>query len=158
MARQRRTLPILLLEDTEHLGHVGEVVEVKPGYARNFLFPSGTACPVTKEAMHHVERAKQRAVETRRKKDAQLADQAEQLEGLSLTLEQRASEEGHLFGSVGAVQRADPPGQEDDRGDPRLGRRAVRLVDKFLAPRPPLHDRLCADFPPTFHFFRPCHP
>ncbi|MHC4816716.1 MAG: 50S ribosomal protein L9 [Planctomycetota bacterium] len=102
MARQRRTLPILLLEDTEHLGHVGEVVEVKPGYARNFLFPSGTACPVTKEAMHHVERAKQRAVETRRKKDAQLADQAEQLEGLSLTLEQRASEEGHLFGSVGA--------------------------------------------------------
>jgi len=102
MARQRRTLSILLLEDTEHLGHVGEVVEVKPGYARNYLFPSGTACPVTKEAMHHVERAKQRAVETRRKKDAQLADQAEQLEGLSLTLEQRASEEGHLFGSVGA--------------------------------------------------------
>jgi large subunit ribosomal protein L9 len=102
MARQRRTLPVLLLEDTEHLGHVGEVVEVKPGYARNFLFPSGTACPVTKEALHHVERAKQRAVETRRKKDAQLADQAEQLEGLSLTLEQRASEEGHLFGSVGA--------------------------------------------------------
>ena len=102
MARQRRTLSILLLEDTENLGHVGEVVEVKPGYARNFLFPSGTACPVTKEAMHHVERAKQRAVETRLKKDAQLADQAEQLEGLSLTLEQRASEEGHLFGSVGA--------------------------------------------------------
>jgi len=102
MARQHRTLSVLLLEDTEHLGHVGEVVEVKPGYARNFLFPSGTACPVTQEAMRHVERAKKRAVDTRRKRDAQLADQADQLDGLSLTLEQRASEEGHLFGSVGA--------------------------------------------------------
>lgn len=102
MARQRRTLPVLLLEDSEHLGHVGDVVEVKPGYARNFLFPSGTACPVTSAAMRQVEAAKERAAATRRKRDAQLADQAEQLEGLSITLEQRASEEGHLFGSVGA--------------------------------------------------------
>jgi large subunit ribosomal protein L9 len=102
MARQRRTLPVLLLEDSEHLGHVGDVVEVKPGYARNFLFPTGTACPVTPQAMRQVERAKERAAETRRKRAAQLADQAELLEGLSLTLEQRASEEGHLFGSVGA--------------------------------------------------------
>ncbi|MHC4818635.1 MAG: 50S ribosomal protein L9 [Planctomycetota bacterium] len=101
MPRHRRTLSILLLEDSEHLGHVGDIVEVKPGYARNFLFPNGTACPVTQEAMRHVERAKERAVETRRKHAAQLADQAEQLEGLSITLEQRASEEGHLFGSVG---------------------------------------------------------
>ena len=102
MARQRRTLAILLLEDSEHLGQVGDIVEVKPGYARNFLFPAGTACPVTQAAMRHVERAKERAVATRRKQDAQLADQAEQLEGLSITLEQRASEEGHLFGSVSA--------------------------------------------------------
>jgi large subunit ribosomal protein L9 len=100
MARQRRTLPVLLLEDNEHLGHVGEIVDVKPGYARNFLFPTGTACPVTPQALRAVERVKQVAAETRRKHAAQLADQADQLEGLSLTLEQRASEEGHLFGSV----------------------------------------------------------
>ncbi|MHC4137051.1 MAG: 50S ribosomal protein L9 [Planctomycetota bacterium] len=100
MPRQRRTLPVLLLEDSEHLGHVGEIVEVKPGYARNFLFPTGTACPVTPEAMHRVERTKERAAATRRQHAAALANQAEQLEGLSLTLEQRASEEGHLFGSV----------------------------------------------------------
>lgn len=101
MPRQRRTLSVLLLEDSEHLGHVGDIVDVKPGYARNFLFPTGTACPVTPAALRQVERAKERAAETRRKRAAQLADQAEQLEGLSLTLEQRASEEGHLFGSVG---------------------------------------------------------
>jgi len=100
MPRQRRTLSILLLEDSEQLGHVGEIIEVKPGYARNFLFPAGAACPVTPEALRRVERNKARAAKTRRLHAAELASQAEQLEGLSLTLEQRASEEGHLFGSV----------------------------------------------------------
>ena len=41
MARSRRTVSVLLLEDDETLGHVGEVVTVKPGYARNFLYPTG---------------------------------------------------------------------------------------------------------------------
>lgn len=100
MPRQRRTLSVLLLEDNEYLGHVGDIVDVKPGYARNYLFPTGTACPVTPVALRQVERAKERAVETRRQRAAALADQAERLEGLSLMLEQRASEEGHLFGSV----------------------------------------------------------
>jgi large subunit ribosomal protein L9 len=102
VARTRRTVQILLLEDSEKLGEVGDIVQVKPGYARNFLFPSGVACPVTAEALRSVEQAKRRAAELRARRATQVAEQAKALEGLSLTLEERASEEGHLFGSVGA--------------------------------------------------------
>jgi len=101
MARKRRTLSVLLLEDQEPLGIVGDVVEVKPGYARNYLMPSGRACPVTRDALRFVERAKQRAGEERRLRAARIADLAQRLESFSLTFEERASEEGHLFGSVG---------------------------------------------------------
>jgi large subunit ribosomal protein L9 len=103
VARARRNVKVLLLEDNEHLGEVGEVVDVRPGFARNFLFPNGVACPVTPEALQRVERAREHAKKTRAEKARKVADLAKLLEGLSLTLEERASEEGHLFGSVGAA-------------------------------------------------------
>jgi len=100
--RQRRSLKVLLLEDHEHLGDVGDIVTVKPGFARNFLIPRGSACPVTDDALRRVERAKEEAHRQRAERAAKVADLVKRLEGLSLTLEERASEEGHLFGSVGA--------------------------------------------------------
>ncbi len=107
MARMRRMLSVLLLEDNEGLGHVGDIIDVKPGFAHNYLFPTGTACLVTAETLRKVERKKERAVETRRERSAQLANAAARLEGFSITLEERASEEGHLFGSVGAATIAE---------------------------------------------------
>jgi large subunit ribosomal protein L9 len=103
MARKRRTLPVLLLEDRENLGEVGDVVEVKPGYARNFLLPSGVATLPTADAMRMIERAKVAAAAERARRVEELADLAKSLEGRSITLEERASDEGHLFGSVGAT-------------------------------------------------------
>jgi large subunit ribosomal protein L9 len=102
MARHRRNVKVLLLEDNEHLGEVGEVVDVRPGFARNFLFPTGGACPVTPEALKRVERARHQAAKARAERTQKLAELAKQIEGISITLEERASEEGHLFGSVGA--------------------------------------------------------
>ncbi len=104
MARQRRTVRLLLLEDREHLGVVGDVVDVKPGFARNYLVPRGAATPVTSEALHRVAQVQKRAVAMRREREAQLQAVAEQLEGLSLTFEEKASDEGHLFGSVSASE------------------------------------------------------
>jgi large subunit ribosomal protein L9 len=101
VARVRRNVKVLLLEDNEHLGEVGEVVDVRPGFARNFLLPNGAACPVTPEALQRVERAREHAKKARAERVKKVGDLAKQLEGLSLTLEERASEEGHLFGSVG---------------------------------------------------------
>ena len=98
----RRNVKVLLLEDNPHLGEVGQVVDVRPGHARNLLFPTGAACPVTPEALQRVERDKEHAKKQRVERAKQVSDLVKQLEGLSLTLEERASEEGHLFGSVGA--------------------------------------------------------
>ncbi|HEX5136428.1 MAG TPA: 50S ribosomal protein L9 [Planctomycetota bacterium] len=103
VARMRRNVKVLLLEDNEHLGQVGQVVDVRPGFARNYLFPNGVACPVTPEALQRVERAREQAKKARVEKARKVADLAKLLEGLSLTLEERASEEGHLFGSVGTA-------------------------------------------------------
>ena len=103
MARTRRTVPVLLLEDTENLGEVGDVVDVKPGYAHNYLLPAGIATVVTPDALRSVERAKTQAVAQRAARAVEIAEFAKSLEGTSLMLEQRASEEGHLFGAVHAV-------------------------------------------------------
>lgn len=102
MARNKRIFPVLLLEDMDNLGQVGEVVQVKPGYARNYLLPAGRATLVTPSALQQVERAKKRAAEVRKQRAAEMAELKDRLADLSLTLEERASEEGHLFGSVGA--------------------------------------------------------
>jgi large subunit ribosomal protein L9 len=106
VVRQRRTIQVLLIEDNANLGAVGKVVSVRPGFARNYLFPEGIACPVTPDALRRVEHAKERAEHVRRERSQQVAKVVKGLEGLSLTLEEKASEEGHLFGSVGAARIA----------------------------------------------------
>ena len=99
----KRTVSVLILQDRDGLGEVGDVIDVKPGYARNFLLPSGIATSPTPEALRAVERAKIAAVADRVRRAEELAALAKTLAGLSVTLEERASEEGHLFGSVGAT-------------------------------------------------------
>jgi len=103
MAVEKRTVSVLILEDREHLGEVGDIVAVKPGYARNFLIPAGIATLPTRDAMRAVERAKIAAVAARVQRAKDLSALADSLEGVSITLEERASDEGHLFGSVGAT-------------------------------------------------------
>ena len=102
--RQKRAVKVLLLEDNEDLGHVGDVVSVKPGYARNFLLPERRACKVTADAMQRVDRGKKKAAEVRVQHAAALAELAVRIDGVSLMMEEKASDEGHLFGSVGAPE------------------------------------------------------
>jgi large subunit ribosomal protein L9 len=111
---------VLLLEDNPHLGEAGVVVEVRPGHARNFLFPSGAACPVSAEALQRVERTRAQAKKGRIERAKKVAELAKQLEGLSLTLEERASEEGHLFGSVGGAAIAAALGDKGHAIDEKM--------------------------------------
>ena len=129
MARSRRTIPVLLLEDTEHLGEVGEVVDVKPGHARNYLLPSGIATIVTPDALRSVERAKTDAVKRRVARAAEVAEMAKSLEGKSITLEQRASEEGHLFGAVHAAMIVEA-----------LAEQGVQIEEKQVALEAPIKE------------------
>lgn len=103
MKHEKRTVSVLLLEDHEHLGEVGEIVDVKPGYARNYLLPAGIGTLPTANALQMVARAQQLAAAERAKRVVELAELAKALAAKSITLEERASEEGHLFGSVSAA-------------------------------------------------------
>ncbi|MFB3065987.1 MAG: 50S ribosomal protein L9 [Planctomycetota bacterium] len=104
MARSRRNVRVLLVQDRPPLGLLGDVVEVRPGYAHNFLLPGGVAALVTPDALRRIEKQKKQAVLSRAQRDADLHAAAAQLEGLNLTINEKASEEGHLYGSVGTKE------------------------------------------------------
>ena len=100
-------IEVLLRRSVESLGRVGDVVRVKQGYARNYLFPYGIAVEPTKENLRLVEKDKviEAAEEADRAK--QRAEQIGKLSGLSIKIEVKSNPEGHLFGSVGPKQVAD---------------------------------------------------
>jgi len=99
-------IQLLLIQSVEHLGAQGEVVEVKPGYAKNYLLPQGLATVATDHHKRMVEKHKARLQEIQKARLVGLQKQAEQLTAESVTIEANANDEGHLYGSVGAVEIA----------------------------------------------------
>lgn len=92
---------LVLLKDVNHVGKIGEVVEVKPGYARNYLIPHGFAVVPTGHNLRLVELHKIKVQQAREAKIADLRNLAEQIRQISVVIEENA-EEGHLYGSVTA--------------------------------------------------------
>src|ERR1044071_7745550 len=96
---------VVLVNDLDHVGKQGEVVEVKPGYARNYLLPYGLAVIPTNENLRTLEQYKIKVHKAREAKIADLKVLAEQLTRLpAVTIEANATEEGHLYGSIGPVE------------------------------------------------------
>ena len=95
-------MKIILMDDVPALGRRGEIREVANGYARNFLLPKKLAVPATPgnvQNLEHLKRQRERA-ELKARDAAQAA--AHRIEGLTLTVATRASEDGRLYGSVSA--------------------------------------------------------
>ena len=93
-------MKVILKEDVQNLGQQGDVVEVKPGYARNYLMPQKLATLFTKQQKKSIEEAQ--IVEKRkleREKD-QLESVLKQVEDLNLSLKMQSEEDNKLFGSV----------------------------------------------------------
>jgi large subunit ribosomal protein L9 len=101
-----RGMQLLLTEDVPNLGKQGELVEVKAGYGRNYLLPNGMATVPTNHNLRLLERYKTRVQAAREAKIADLRGLAEQLQRTTITIEVNASEEGHLYGSVGPAEIA----------------------------------------------------
>lgn len=99
-------MELLLKQNVEHLGRVGELVKVKTGYARNYLLPRGLAVMITKSNVAEIERARARALVEEQNRIQGLRDMATKLTEASVTIEGRANAEGHLFGSVTAANIA----------------------------------------------------
>lgn len=95
---------VLLRRSVEGVGRVGEVVRVKPGYARNYLIPNSYAAYVSPEAMREIEKDKAREIVRETELGKKRALIAEKLKDMRLTMEARAGADGHLYGSVGARQ------------------------------------------------------
>src|SRR4051812_42885473 len=97
------TVKLLLKESIKHVGRVGDVVEVSAGYARNYLLPKDLAVEPTPNNVKKIE-ARRKEVE---RLEAEKREQQKQLigkmAGVEVTLERRANEQGHLFGSVSAT-------------------------------------------------------
>lgn len=93
-------MEVILTEEVKSLGFPGELVDVAPGYARNFLFPQNLAVRASGENREKFER-KQADIEAQKERRLEEAqDLADSLSTISLTLEKSASEEGTLYGSV----------------------------------------------------------
>ena len=93
---------VILLERVDSLGEMGDVVTVKPGYARNFLLPQKKALRASKDNIAYFEAQKKniKAESDKKKKDAE--KMAKKVDGIIVALIRQASEAGHLFGSVNA--------------------------------------------------------
>lgn len=93
-------MEILLIENVTNLGVRGDVVNVKDGYARNFLLPRKKALPVTAGNKRQIELEKERNIKLRTKELAEAKSLQEKLEAVSLSISRKAGDHGHLFGSV----------------------------------------------------------
>ncbi|MBK8975089.1 MAG: 50S ribosomal protein L9 [Planctomycetes bacterium] len=100
-------MELLLKKTIDKLGRVGDVVNVAPGYARNYLLPLGLAVPITKANLVEIEKARAAAFAEERARVDTLKELAQRLAETSVTIEGRANEEGHLFGSVSAANIAE---------------------------------------------------
>ena len=100
-------MEVILLEKVAQLGDPGDLVNVKAGYGRNFLIPTGKAVRADEENKAEYEKRKEAllSAEADRKDSAQ--QQAEKMQSLSLTISAQVSDEGTLYGSIGTREIAD---------------------------------------------------
>ncbi len=100
-------MKVILADDVRGLGHRGDTVNVKPGYARNYLFPQGSAYEATEANIRRLGEEKKKYDEKMLREQAVAQTAAKSVEGLTVVVTKKAGEEGHLYGSVTASEIAD---------------------------------------------------
>jgi large subunit ribosomal protein L9 len=122
-----KNLKVILRQDLENLGATGDLVTVKPGYARNYLFPRGLAFEASDANVRQLEEDQRRGEQKAKRDFLEARRRASQLEGVSLTFHANAGEEGKLFGSITSGDIAD---RLNEQGlDYEIDRRWITLDD-----------------------------
>src|SRR5262245_6449533 len=126
-------IKLVLTEDVQHLGKQGDVVEVRPGYGRNYLLPRGLATVPTAHNLRLLERFKIRVRQAREARVADLKALAEQIPTMAVvTVEAAANDEGHLYGSVGPAEVAKALRSKNIMVDPEMVRMDVHIKELGL--------------------------
>ena len=143
-------IQVILSEDVHALGDAGEVVDVKPGFARNFLIPQGKALLATAERVNEVEHKKRVINERLAKELKDLNAVKAKLDGTVLEIAAQSGDEGKLFGSVTAQNLADllaEKGLDVDRRKIQLSEAIKTLGEHTVAIR--LRSDVIAEFKVT---------
>jgi large subunit ribosomal protein L9 len=101
---QNGGIELLLIQSVDHLGKQGDVVEVKAGFANNYLLPQGLATVASDHHKRMVEKHRAKLQEIEQSRLKELKDLAKHIAKQSITIEANANEEGHLYGSVGSAE------------------------------------------------------
>lgn len=126
-------MKVILKHDVKGLGHAGDVKDVKDGYARNYLFPSGAAAIADAGALKNWERHRDEREERERAVRAEADATAARLRELTLEIAVKAGEKNRLFGSITTTQIAEliaQQGIEVDRHDIHL-RQPIKTLGDF---------------------------
>ena len=97
-------IQLLLIQSVDHLGKQGDVVEVKPGFANNYLIPQGLATLASDHHKRMVDKHRARLLVMEKDRLSSLHAVAGEIEKQSVTIEANANSDGHLYGSVGTVE------------------------------------------------------
>ncbi len=127
-------MEVILLEKVENLGGLGDRVNVKPGYGRNFLIPSGKATPATEEHLKAFEARRAELEKTAADAVAEAEARRARLADMSITIKAKAGDEGKLFGSIGTADIAAAivaDGVEVERNEVRLPEGAFRQLGEY---------------------------
>ncbi len=98
---------VILLDNVENLGSVGDLVKVKPGYGRNFLLPQGKAALATPENIKAIEARRAELEKAAAEELAEAKARAKVINGMELVIQANAGSEDKLFGSVGPIDIAE---------------------------------------------------
>src|SRR5690554_1239444 len=127
-------MEVILLEKVANLGSLGDKVNVKSGYGRNFLLPYGKAVPATEANVKAFEERRAELEKAAAESLAAAQARAEALEGASFTITSKAGDEGRLFGSIGVRDIADAvsaAGTEIEKSEVRLPEGPIRTIGEF---------------------------
>lgn len=126
-------MKVLLRKNVYKLGKIGDVVEVKNGYARNYLVPQGIAYQPTEANIRAVEAEKAKYLEVLAEQRKELQVRADSVNGKEVTIAARANVEGHLYGSVGPAQIAAALSEIGAIVNPDevIMAQAIRQLDKY---------------------------
>jgi len=125
---------VILLENVENLGRIGDLVKVKPGYGRNYLLPQGKAALATPENMKEIEARRADLEKAAAEELAAAKARAGTIEGMELVIQANAGPEGKLFGSVGPIDIAEAFERvqvEVERSEIRMAEGPIQELGEF---------------------------